>query len=88
LKAVAPYGEGIQDNDSPLVIGGNYPDAVQLFPGLIDDVGVFSAALEDEDITAIIEVGLASATGIAPVQPAGKLTVAWASLRHTPRTQQ
>ncbi len=81
MTASAGHGEGIQDNGSPLVIGGNYPNASQLFPGLIDDVGIFSTALEEEDIRAIIQVGLASATGIAPVRPAGKLAVAWGTLR-------
>lgn len=81
VKTVIAYAVGVQDNGSPLVIGSNYPNAIQGFPGLIDDVGIFSAALDDDDIGVIIEVGLANATGIAPVEPAGKLPLAWGALR-------
>jgi hypothetical protein len=57
-------------------VGGGLP-----VTGAIDDVGVFSVALEEDDILDIYERGLAAAVGIAPVEPAGKLASMWGALK-------
>ncbi|MEO2004109.1 MAG: LamG domain-containing protein, partial [Candidatus Poribacteria bacterium] len=48
--------------------------------GAVDDVGIFNVALEEDDILMIFERGLGQATGISPVEPAGKLTSTWGAL--------
>ncbi|MBT3269525.1 LamG domain-containing protein [Candidatus Poribacteria bacterium] len=57
-------------------VGGGLP-----VTGAIDDVGVFSVALDEEDIIDIYERGLAASVGIAPVDPAGKLAATWGDLK-------
>ena len=49
--------------------------------GAVDDVGIFNVALEEDDILVIFERGLGAATGITPVEPAGKLTSTWGALK-------
>jgi hypothetical protein len=81
LKASAGYAAGIADNDSPVTIGTNYPNGVQCFQGLIDEVAIFAAVLEQEDIQIIMENGLNEATGRAAISVTGKLTVTWGAIR-------
>jgi hypothetical protein len=49
--------------------------------GAVDDVGVFSVTLDEEDVVLIYERGLAAATGISPVELTGKLTAIWGELK-------
>ena len=51
----------ITGNENPLCIGSQ--TGGWLFPGLIDDVGIFNAALEEDDIKLIMENGLEKALG-------------------------
>ena len=50
--------------------------------GLIDEVGIFSKALLDDDIKNIMTNGLERATGITVVLPSGKLTTTWSSIKN------
>lgn len=47
----------------------------------IDEIAVFNVSLAEEDIQAIVDGGLAAATGIAAIAPSGKLTTTWAGLK-------
>jgi len=61
----------------PLNIGDcpGYPYAVN---GIIDDVAVFNVALSQDEITEIMENGLASSLAVAP---AGKIATTWAGIK-------
>jgi len=48
------------------------------YQGIIDDVGIFNAALSQEDISAIMNEGLKNALSVSP---AGKLAVTWGSIK-------
>jgi hypothetical protein len=51
--------------------------------GAIDEVALFQAALTEDDITEIVENGLARTLGLAPVDPVGKLTTTWATIKQS-----
>ncbi len=51
------------------------------YTGVIDDVGVFNVALSDDDIEVIKDFGIENAVLGKSVDPAGKLAVAWASVK-------
>ncbi|GIX06496.1 MAG: hypothetical protein KatS3mg115_0899 [Candidatus Poribacteria bacterium] len=60
--------------------GGSY------FVGIIDEVALFSVALEEEDLRLIAENGLeAVLRGGLAVHPLGKLAVSWAALKASAR---
>ena len=59
-------------------IGGRKGSSIE---GMIDEVGVFSEALGDEDLTRLMEQGMDVALFGAPVSPQGKLATAWGSLK-------
>lgn len=67
-------------NSGPFVIGA-FMNGGNSTNGLVDEVGLFSAPLEEGDILAIMNNGLAVATGIAPVSSAAKLTTTWAGIK-------
>lgn len=60
---------------------GVFDGTGNFFTGAIDDVGIFHVALEEDDIKTIINDGLGKALGVTPVEPSGKLTVIWATLK-------
>lgn len=51
------------------------------FAGNIDEVAIFSVALEENDIKNISSKGLGIVMGIAPVDVSGKLTTTWAEIK-------
>ena len=59
----------------PLSIGGQSP---QIIDGIIDEVILFNVVVEEEDINAIMERGLESATA---VDAEGKLATTWANIK-------
>ena len=67
-------------NTGPFVIGA-FLDGANATNGLVDEVGLFSAPLEEEDILAIMNNGLAEATGVAAVSSTGKLTTTWGGIK-------
>lgn len=51
------------------------------FSGIIDDVGIFNVALDEDDINDIMTGGLEEAMGITAVDASGKLAATWASIK-------
>jgi len=53
----------------------------EVFNGIIDDVGIFNAALSTADIKSIMTKGLGAATGLTAVESSGKLATTWATVK-------
>ena len=72
-------GEPDHPEEEPLRIG-----AVNGIPvkGIIDEVALFSVALEEEDIQEIMNNGLAEALQILAVESTGKLAITWGGLKN------
>lgn len=49
--------------------------------GIIDDVGLFRVALEEDEIKEIMTNGLQEVLGLTAVEPLGKLTTTWAGIK-------
>lgn len=73
----ATDAEPILHND-PLVIGGDDRGSGVQVKGIVDEVGLFSKALSEEDVRSIMEDGLKAATAVSP---AGRLTITWGSIK-------
>ncbi|MDA1191105.1 MAG: LamG domain-containing protein [Candidatus Poribacteria bacterium] len=56
--------------------GGSLP-----LTGAVDEVGVFNAVLDADQIMQAYELGLGVATGIQAVDPAGKLATTWGNVK-------
>jgi hypothetical protein len=67
-------------NTAPVTIGDRM-DNSQPITGVIDDVGLFSMALDEDDLQDIMDNGLGKALGIAAVEPSAKLTTIWGYLK-------
>ncbi len=92
---VTLYVNGEQDNsgnskltsaDIDLRIGARHTNPggaaiVDAFPGSIDEVAIFNAALTNDDIKSIMTDGLENTTGIAAVSHAGKLAKTWGAIK-------
>ncbi|MBC8233420.1 transposase [bacterium] len=81
LSAKQAFALGIADTNAPVVIGTNYPTAIQPVKGIIDEVAIFSVAFSEEDINTIMTEGLEAAVGIKVVEPSGKLALTWGEVR-------
>lgn len=67
--------------ENPVTIGAD-SDGVFPFNGIIDEVGLFSAALTENEVKRIMADGLLSITPVVtPVTPAGKLAAAWGQVK-------
>ena len=55
--------------------GGSY------FVGIIDEAAIFNTVLSEDDLTTIVEHGLAKALGGLAVEPTNKLATTWATLK-------
>ena len=51
------------------------------FNGLLDEVVILSAELDEDDLQYIMNEGLERASGLAPVESSGKLTTTWAGIK-------
>ena len=51
------------------------------FKGIVDDVAMFSDTLSEADLKTIMDDGVGKVLGVAPVEPVGKLTTTWSSLK-------
>jgi hypothetical protein len=51
------------------------------YSGVIDDVGIFSVVLTQDDINNIMTNGIDKVTGLTPVSPKGLLTTIWGEIR-------
>ena len=81
LSATRVFSAEIADTNAPVVIGTNYPGGIQPVDGLIDEAAIFSVALEEEDINAIMNEGLEETLGILAVEPSDKLALTWGELK-------
>lgn len=79
VKAQTGTGPG-DVNDGELTIGARW-GGVHPTTGIIDDVGLFSVALEEDDILDIMAVGLKEFLSLAPVEPGGKLASTWGKIK-------
>ena len=88
-KIMYLYIDGVVDDetvtsDKPqlhtdaLVIGGDDRGAGVQVKGILDEVGLFNKALKEENIKSIMTNGLKT---VAAVEPSGKLTATWGSIR-------
>jgi len=66
--------------DTPLAIGAQH-DGVWPIQGIIDDVGLFSVGLTEDEVKDIMSKGLAEVTGVLPVSSAGKSATAWGKIK-------
>ena len=55
--------------------GGSY------FVGIIDEAAIFNTVLSEDDLTTIVEHGLAKALGGLGVEPTNKLAVTWGAIK-------
>lgn len=69
------------NNDASLTIAAVFESGGSPLKGALDDVGLFSVALEEDDIKTIMAKGLKEAVGITPVSPSGRLTSTWACIK-------
>ena len=74
------YSGDYENSGGFLKIGSPAVGAVNLTAGAIDEVGIFSVVLDEEDVLAIMEGGLES-TGLLPVSSVGRLTSTWARIK-------
>ena len=51
------------------------------FRGMIDDIAIFNAVLDDEDIKRLSEEGVGRILDLLPVSPSGKLATIWAIVK-------
>jgi hypothetical protein len=80
MESSAAGGEIMYD-DRPVRMGVHPDDLEAAFDGLIDEVALFSEALAEEDIVAIMNDGLEVVLGMTTVYPAGKLATTWGDIR-------
>ena len=74
-------GAQVLYDDRPVRVGSHTDAPVSLFQGLIDEVGYFSEALEEEDIIQIMNEGLGTIVKGTAVQAKNKLTTTWGSVK-------
>ena len=55
--------------------GGSY------FVGIIDEAAIFNTVLSEDDLSIIVEHGLAKALGGLDVEPMDKLAVTWGAIK-------
>ena len=76
----AGRGGAIPDSNWPVLIG-SYAGHGYKFHGILDDIAIFNAALEEDDIVKIMNEGLDVALGYAAVSPKEKLTTIWGKIK-------
>jgi hypothetical protein len=80
-KAELSYNGNYKNSGGFLKIGLAAVGAANFSNGSIDEVGIFSAILAEEDILNIMKNGLAAATGLLAVSPSGRLTDTWGRIK-------
>ena len=63
------------------VLIGSYAGKGYKFNGVLDDIAIFNAALEEDDIVKIMNEGLDVALGYAAVSPKEKRTTIWGKIK-------
>jgi len=72
-----PAPAGVSDVN----LGGFAKNTTELIDGILDEVALFSVALEVPDIEDLMDNGIERALGFAPVKPSGKLVSTWGRIR-------
>lgn len=81
-KDIAAHANQNEDNIKPFTIGGEVGAAIRtLVDGVIDEVALFNVVLTEDQITDIVEKGLARTLGAEAVSPNGKLATAWGKIK-------
>ena len=77
VEADAPFDKKPDKSPGPLTIGdcNGFPYGVK---GVMDDVGLFSVALTQDEIQDIIEHGLSDALAVSP---SGKIALTWGTIK-------
>jgi len=70
----------LPDRTTSVLIGNNPPNDRQ-FNGTIDEVAIFSVALDKEEIKKMMTKGVGRATGMSAIEPLSKLSTTWANLK-------
>jgi hypothetical protein len=65
------------NNDASLTIGAVFENGTTPLKGVLDDVGLFNVALEEDDIVDIMEKGLKEVLGAKAVDAKDKLAIFW-----------
>jgi len=82
IKTDSSYAGEYENSGGFLRIGAPAVGAANL-TGEIDEVGIFTAILEEEDIIEIMEKGLAEVANLLPVNPAGRLVSTWGKIKNS-----
>ena len=83
-KDIAAHANQNEDNLKPFTIGGEPGVATRsLTDGIVDEVALFNIVLTEDQITEILERGLARTLGAEAVSSNGKLTTTWGKLKWT-----
>jgi hypothetical protein len=73
----APFQAAMEDSEGSFFIGC-HKDIIDLMDGIIDDVVLISKALNEAEISDLMENG---AINILAIEPAGKLAVSWGRIK-------
>lgn len=78
-KFTAPCGTEPPESEDPLLLGSGVPSGLHAgYIGVLDEVGIFRAALSENEIKDIMNKGL---EGFLGVEPVGKLATTWGKIR-------
>ena len=81
-KDISAHQKENEDNLKPFTIGGEVGVAVRtLVDGVIDEVALFNVVLTEDQITDIVEKGLARTLGAEAVSPNDKLATTWGKIK-------
>ena len=79
---IAAHAKENEDNLKPFTIGGETGVASRtLVDGTMDEVALFNVVLTEDQLTEIVQQGLARALGAAAVSPNEKLAIAWGKIK-------
>ena len=82
LRSTTPHKGRIKSGDDWLTIGfRSHNGHSGWFKGMIDDIAIFNAVLDDEDIELLSEQGVGRILDLLPVSPSGKLATTWATVK-------
>lgn len=70
------------NNDASLAIGAVFEAGSAPLKGALDEVGIFNAALDIDDINIIMNKGLKETVGAKAVYGLGKLSTIWGSIKN------
>ena len=79
---IAAHANQNEDNLKPFTIGGEVGVAARtLVDGAMDEVALFNVVLTEDQITEIVQKGLARTLGVEAVSPNDKLAATWGKIK-------